>query len=132
MQTDIYYGDITKTDNLESYLMEKVEGAVTNFFKYDDSAHLTVRVTTTRHRTSSRKPAYICEVILKPTHTKATMKVCKTDESFKACVAKTVAALKHVLSKRSDIKATHHRHDPFLTAESEAEPESESAEYALM
>lgn len=117
MQTDIYYGDIAKTDNLEAFLMEKVEGAVENFFKYDEAAHLTVRVTTTRHRTSSRKPAYICEVILKPTHTRATIKVCKRDESFKACVAKTVVALKQILGRRSGIKANHRRRERIAAIE---------------
>ncbi|WP_413943554.1 HPF/RaiA family ribosome-associated protein [Bdellovibrio sp. HCB-162] len=117
MQTDIYYRDITKTENLEAYLLEKVEGAIEDFFKYDSGAHLTVRVESDRHRTSTRKPSYICEVILKPSRMRTVIKVRKTDENFKACVAKTVSALKVILSKRSSKKAQHHRRDPMLNFE---------------
>lgn len=117
MQTDIYYRDITKTENLEAYLLEKVEGAIEEFFKYDSGAHLTVRVETDRHRSQTRKPSYICEVILKPSRIRTVIKVRKNDENFKRCVAKTVSALKVILSKNSSRKAQHHRHDPMLNAE---------------
>ncbi|WP_347358713.1 HPF/RaiA family ribosome-associated protein [Bdellovibrio sp.] len=114
MQTDIYYRDITKTENLEAYLMETVENAVGDFFKYDSGAHLTVRVETDRHRSQTRKPSYLCEVILKPSRSKSVIKIVKSDENFKRCVAKTVAALKVVLSKRSSRKSQHRRNDPML------------------
>ncbi|WP_374075970.1 HPF/RaiA family ribosome-associated protein [Bdellovibrio bacteriovorus] len=114
MQTDIYYRDITKTENLEAYLMEKVEGAVEEFFKYDSGAHLTVRVETDRHRSQTRKPSYTCEVILKPSRLRTVIKVRKNDENFKRCVAKTISALKVIMSKRSSLKSQHHRHDPML------------------
>ncbi|MFV8248770.1 HPF/RaiA family ribosome-associated protein [Bdellovibrio bacteriovorus] len=114
MQTDIYYRDITKTENLESYLLETVEGTVGDFFKYDSGAHLTVRVETDRHRSQTRKPSYVCEVILKPSRSKTVIKVVKRDENFKRCVAKTVSALKGVLSKRSSRKSQHRRNDPML------------------
>ncbi|MBV2169480.1 MAG: HPF/RaiA family ribosome-associated protein [Bdellovibrio sp.] len=114
MQTDIFYRDITKTENLEAYLLEKVEGAISEFFKYDSDAHLTVRVETDRHRSQTRKPSYMCEVILKPSHMRTVIKVHKSDENFKKCVAKTVSALKIILSKRSSKKSKHRRNDPVL------------------
>lgn len=114
MQTDIYYRDITKTENLESYLLEKVEKSVEDFFKYDSGAHLTVRVESDRRRSQSRKPSYICEVILKPSHHRTVIKVRKTDENFKRCVARTAAALKVILGKRSTLKSQHRRDDPML------------------
>lgn len=114
MQTDIYYRDITKTENLEDYLLEKVERGVEEFFKNDSGAHLTVRVETDRRRSHARKPSYICEVILKPTYERNVIKVRKTDENFKKCVARTVAALKGVLSKRSSFKSQHRRNHPLL------------------
>ncbi|WP_413558924.1 HPF/RaiA family ribosome-associated protein [Bdellovibrio sp. HCB209] len=114
MQTDIYYRDITRTENLESYLLEKVEGSIEDFFKYDSAAHLTVRVVTERHRTQSRKPSYSCEVILKPSHSKSVIKVVKSDESFKRAVMQTVDSLKSILRRRSSKKAMHRRHDPML------------------
>lgn len=117
MQTDIYYRDITKTENLEAYLLDKVESSVEDFFKYDRDAHLTVRVECDRRRSQSRKPSYICEVILKPSHHRNVIKVRKTDEDFKKCVARTVSALKVILSKRSTFKAQHRRHDPILDHE---------------
>lgn len=117
MQTDIYYRDITKTENLEAYLLEKVEGTVEEFFKNDSGAHLTVRVETERHRSNTRKPNYTCEVILKPSRLRQVIKIRKTDEHFKRCVAYTVSALKVSLSKYSSKKARHNRHDPILNFE---------------
>ena len=114
MQTDIYYRDITRTENLEAYLLEKVEGACEDFFKYDSAAHLTVRVETDRHRTHARKPSYTCEVILKPTRSRGVIKIRKSDESFKRAVMKSVDTLKSVLRRRSSKKAQHHRRDPML------------------
>ncbi len=117
MQTDIYYRDITKTENLEDYLMERIEGSIQSFFKYDSGAHLTVRVETDRHRSQTRQPSYICEVILKPGRggrTGEVIKVRKGDETFKRCVAKTVAALKTVLERRSSKKHQHRRNDPMI------------------
>lgn len=106
MQTEIYYRDITRTDNLESYLMERVAGAIEEFFPQEYDAHLTVRVETDRHRSQNRKPSYTCEVILKPSHLRSVIKIKKSDEKFKSCVAKTVLALKAAVSrqmgKRSD------------------------------
>lgn len=117
MQTDIYYRDITKTENLEAYLLEKVEGTVEELFKYDSGAHLTVRVETERHRSHTRKPNYTCEVILKPSRMRQVIKIRKTDEHFKRCVTTTVSALKVALSKYSSKKARHNRHDPILNFE---------------
>lgn len=115
MQTDIYYRDIRRTENLESFLLEKVEGAIENFLKYDSAAHLTVRVEHDRHRTDNRKPSYTCEVVLKPTHTRRVFKVRKSDEDFNVSLNKTVQALKRMLSNRSSRKADHRRRDPVLT-----------------
>ncbi|KYG68676.1 hypothetical protein AZI87_05425 [Bdellovibrio bacteriovorus] len=120
MQTDIYYRDITKTENLEAYLLEKVEGTVEDFFKYDSGAHLTVRVETDRHRSQTRKPSYICEVILKASYIRNVIKVRKTDENFKRCVANTVDALKVILSKQSSLKSQHRRRDPALNYQPES------------
>lgn len=120
MQTDIYYRDITKTENLEAYLLEKVEGTVEDFFKYDSGAHLTVRVETDRHRSHTRKPSYTCEVVLKSSRMRNVIKVRKTDEHFNRCVANTVGALKASLSKYSSKKARHNRHDPILWYEPES------------
>ena len=114
MQTDIYYRDITRTENLEAFLMERLEAACGHFFKYDSDAHLTVRVETDRHRTHSRKPSYTCEVILKPTKSRGVIKIRKSDENFKRAVAMTVASLKTVLRRRSSRKAQHSRRDPMI------------------
>lgn len=114
MKTNIYYRDITRTENLEEFLLEKTQGAVENFFKYDANAHLTVRVDTNRHRTDARKPSFECEVILKPTRTRGVIKVRKSGANFHAVVAETTEALKKILRRRSSIKAEHNRRDPML------------------
>ena len=109
MQTDIYYRDITRTENLENFLLERVEAVAENYFKWDRGAHLTVRVESERHRTENRRPSYICEVTIKPMRSKAVIKVRKSDPNFKACVAKTVSALRNILSKQSSLKQQHRR-----------------------
>ena len=117
MQTDIYYRDVTRTENLETFLLERLERACGDFFKYDSNAHLTVRVETERHRHHSRKPFYTCEVILKPTKERGIIKIRKSDQSFKRAVALTVGALRSTLSKRASRKGQHHRNDPMLTSQ---------------
>lgn len=108
MQTEIYYRDITRTDALEALLLEKVQGAVDDFLKYDRGAHLTVRVDTDRRRADARKPNFTCEVILKPSHS-SVIKVKKTDENFNRCVAQTVAALKAIVRKNASRRLSSRR-----------------------
>lgn len=114
MQTDIYYRDVTKTESLETFLTDKIEGLVEKYVKNDPDAHLTVRVATERHRTQNRKPAFTCELILKPTHSRALIKVKKTNEDFYVCVADAADALKNLLAHRSSKLSDHHRTDPML------------------
>lgn len=114
MITNIYFRDITRTENLEEYLLEKTQGTIENFLKYDAEAHLTVRVDTDRHRTDGRKPSFQCEIILKPTRSKGVIKVIKSGKNFHAVVAETTDALKKILRNRSSKRAEHNRHDPML------------------
>jgi len=116
MQTEIFYRDITKTEALENFLLEKTESALESFLKNDPEAHLIVRVQTERHRTYTRKPVYKCEIILKPSHTRGVMKVVKQDADFYECVNKSVLALKAMLRRRSDRFHDHRRHDPLVAA----------------
>lgn len=109
MITNIYYRDITRTENLEAYLLERTEGAIADFLKYDPDAHLTVKVESTRHRTQTRKPVFTCEVILKSTRSKKVFKVQKEGENFYSTVTETVSGLKKILRRRSDIKSRHGR-----------------------
>ncbi len=110
MQTDIHYRDITRTDYLEAYLLDKIEGVVEKFMSHDADAHLTVRVETERHRTQNRKPVFICEVILKPTHSRRVLKVRKTNDDFYACVADSADALKKILQRNASRRASTRRH----------------------
>lgn len=116
MQTEIYYRDITRTEALETLLLERVEGAVSELLKYDRGAHLTVRVDTDRRRADARKPNFICEVILKPSHNNV-IKVKKTDENFNRCVTQTVAALKAIMRKNASRRISRRRHLRDLTTQ---------------
>lgn len=109
MQTDIHYRDITRTDNLEAFLLNKIEGVAEKFMSHDPNARLTVRVETERQRTQNRKPVFICELVLKPTHSRRTLKVRKTNDDFFACVAETAEAFKKVLQRRASKRATSKR-----------------------
>lgn len=115
MQTDIHYRDVTKTESLETFLTDKIETLVEKYLKDDPDAHLTVRVETERHRTQNRKPAFTCELILKPTHSRSVIKIKKTNEDFYACVGDAADALKNLLVHRSSKRSDHHRKDPLLT-----------------
>lgn len=119
MQTDIYYRDITRTENLESYLMERVEKILGEFLKNDSDAHVTVRVDTDRQRTSIRRPDYVCEILVKTSWLKNPIKVQKSDPKFRTCVAKATAALKVILSKQSSFKKQHRRGDRSLETEAQ-------------
>lgn len=109
MQIDIFFRDLGRTEALETYLIEKVTAAAQSFMKDDEDAHLTVRVATERHRSESRKPSFSCELILKPTHQKRTLKTIKCDEDFYTAVNGAAAALKNSLSRRSGRKSQHGR-----------------------
>ena len=109
MLTDIYYRDITRTDYLEPYLLDKIEGLVEKFMHDDLNAHLIVRVETERHRTQNRKPLFICEVVLKPTHSKKILKVRKSGDDFHKCVGEINDALKKVLQKMSSKRVSQKR-----------------------
>lgn len=111
MQTEIYYGDISRTENLENFLRETVEAVAEEFLKNDRGAHLTVRVETEKPRTENRHPIYTCEVILKTSRGKGILKVKKSDYNFKTCVAKVNSALRVSLAKRSDIRTTNRKRD---------------------
>lgn len=126
MQTDIHYRDITRTDYLEAYLLDKIEGVVEKFMSHDPNAHLVVRVETERHRTQNRKPVFICEVILKPTHSRRVLKVRKSHDDFFSCVASTTEALKKVLQRRSSRRATLRRHPEEISFESNIETDDYS------
>ena len=109
MITNIYYRDITRTENLEAYLLDHTEGSIEEFLKYDPEAHLTVRVESVRHRSQVRKPLFNCEIILKSSRNKKVYKVTKSNENFYSAVHETVTALKKMLVKRSEIKSHHGR-----------------------
>ncbi len=117
MQTDIYYRDITRTDFLEAYLLDKIEKVVERFMQDDEDAHLVVRVETERHRTQNRKPVYTCEVILKPTHTRGLIKVKKTENEFNLCVSSISEALKKTLSRRSAKKTSTQKRSSYISPE---------------
>lgn len=119
MQTDIYYRDITRTENLENYLMEKVEKILSEYLKYDSDAHVTVRVETDRHRTNARRPNYLCEILVKTSWLKNPIKVQKSDPNFRTCVAKCGSALKVILSKQSSLKQQHRRRDRALETDAQ-------------
>jgi ribosomal subunit interface protein len=109
MQTDIFFRDLGRTEALENYLLEKINAAAASFMRTDELAHVTVRVSSERHRTGSRKPSFACELILKPTHQKRTYKAVKVAEDFYTAVNGAAQALKNTLSRRSGRKSQHGR-----------------------
>jgi len=108
---NIFFRDIGKTESLDAYLSEKVGSTIESFLKYDENASVTIRIELDRHRTQGRKPSFNCEIILKPTHQKGTIKVHKNGEDFYSAVNAATAALRAILRRRSTRKAQHRRHE---------------------
>jgi ribosome-associated translation inhibitor RaiA len=111
MQLNVVFRDISRTESLEEYLYDKVVSAAEGFLKYDRNATATVRVEPVRHRTDNRKPAYICEIILKPSQQKGTLKVHKNGEDLRSAVIDATTALRTILRRRSTRMSQHRRHE---------------------
>ncbi len=101
MQTNIHYRDVARTEHLEAYLLDRIEGLADKFLHDDLNAHLMVKVEEERHRSEYRKPVFTCEVVLKPSHTRRILKVKKSGTDFYECVSDLVDAFKNVLAKHS-------------------------------
>lgn len=113
MQIQTIFRDLGKTDALESYLKEKIGASIESFLKYDPNTTATVRIELDRRRSQNRKPAFICEVLVKPTHQKQTIKVSKSGEDFYTAASEAAAALRTILRRRSARKSQHRRHEYF-------------------
>lgn len=111
MQVQTLFRDLGKSEALEAYLQEKIGASIENFLKYDPNATVTVRVELDRHRSQNRKPSFICEVLLKSTKQRPTIKVSKNGEDFHAAVNEAAVALRKILRRRSDKKAQHRRYE---------------------
>lgn len=111
MQTDIIFRDLEKSEALEAYLMEKIGSSIETFFGNDENGHATIRVETERHRTLTRKPSFICEVIYKPSYQKRTIKVKKTGEDIYSAAHEVAIAIKAIMRRRAGRKAQHRRHE---------------------
>lgn len=104
MQIDIHFRDLGRTEALEAFLMDKIGNTMESFLKDDEDSHATVRVELERHRTLTRKPSFHCEIILKPTHQKGTIKVSKSGDDFHAVASEAATALRTILRRRSSRK----------------------------
>ncbi len=111
MHTDVLFRHIDRTESLNNYLHEKAEAIAEDFFKHDPDAHVTVRVEIVRGRIAARKPSFRCEVILKPTKSRETIKVVKASDNFFEAAQKSIQALKRTLSRRSERLAYDRKHE---------------------
>lgn len=111
MQIQTFFRDLGKTDALEAYLRDKIGSSIESFLKKDPHSAATVRIEQDRRRSQSRKPSFVCEVVLKPTHQKRTFKVSKSGEDFYTAVNEAAAALRTILRRRSTRKSQHRRHE---------------------
>ena len=111
MQIDIIVRDLDKSETIEAHIMNKLGSTIENFLKNDENGHATVRIEMERHRTLNRRPSYSCEVIVKPSYQRRTIKVSKSGEDFHAAANEAAAALRTVLRRRSARKYQHRRHE---------------------
>jgi ribosomal subunit interface protein len=111
MQMQTLFRDLGKTETLEAYLTEKIGASIESFLKYDPDSTATVRVELDRRRSQNRKPFFICEVIVKPTHQKRTLKVSKSGRDFYTAVSEAAAALRTILRRNSARRSQHRRHE---------------------
>ncbi|WP_413289149.1 HPF/RaiA family ribosome-associated protein [Bdellovibrio sp. HCB337] len=111
MQTDIIFRDLEKSEALEAYLIEKIGSSLETYFEKDENGHATIRVETDRHRTLTRKPSFMCELIFKPSYQKRTIKIRKTGEDIYSAAHEVAVALKAIMRRRTGRKAQHRRHE---------------------
>ncbi len=111
MNTEVQFRNLDRTESLDQYLRDKIESVAEDFFKHDPDTHITVRVETIRARVEGRKPLFMCEVILKPTKSKGTIKLVKTSNNFFDATHKTVMSLKNILGRRSERLTYARKHE---------------------
>jgi len=111
MRIQTLFRNLGKSEALETYVQDKIYASIEQFLKYEPNATVAVRVDLERRRSQNRKPSFACEVIVKSTRSKQTIKVNKTAEDFHSAVSEASAALKNVMGRRSGRKSQHRRHE---------------------
>lgn len=111
MRIQTLFRNLGKSEALETFVQDKIYASIEQFLKYEPNANVAVRIDLDRHRSQNRKPSFTCEVIVKSTRSKQTIKVLKTGEDFHTAVSEAAAALKNVMGRRSGRKSQHGRHE---------------------
>jgi ribosome-associated translation inhibitor RaiA len=102
MRNELYLKDIRRTEGIENFVNEKVQTLTDKLVQGDSDLHVDVRIAKERQRVGSRKPSYICEVLVKSGMSSKMFKVIRHDNSLMRAVVNSFDALKHVLGKAHD------------------------------
>lgn len=107
MRTEFVTKGFSKTEAMEDFLQKHALDSVDTMLKREGDAHFRVVVDEDSRRNQSRKPHFVCEMILKTGASKKMLKVRKAAQDFQTAVLEASRAMKTLLRKRSDRR--HHR-----------------------
>jgi len=104
MKTEFITKGFQKTEAMDQFVKAVTLESVESFLKNDRDVHFRVLVNEDSHRNQSRRPHFICEVLLKTAASKKMVKVTKASWDFREAVSEAGKALKSILRRRSDRK----------------------------
>jgi hypothetical protein len=100
LKTQVIIKDFKRSENLETYLKNKIEDCVSHFFPRHQNASLSVKAQEESHRTETRRPSFLCEVRLKLPQSKTFFHVKRTGANFHECVEQVAGALREIMRRK--------------------------------
>jgi ribosomal subunit interface protein len=109
MNAEVDFRHIEENEHLLAFVSAKTVSTAEHFLE-GQQYHIEVKIDTDRSRNATRKPHFMCEVILRIAGHKRAIVIKKTNDNFYQSVSKVSHALKKVL-RRMSAKSERHRHD---------------------
>lgn len=100
MKTQVTIRDFKRTEGLETFIRNKIEDCISQFYTRHDKAQVSVTAQEERHRTLTRKPNFLCEVRLKIPGSKTFIQVKRAGTNFYECVENVSNALREIVRRK--------------------------------
>ena len=102
MRAEFFTKGFEKTESMDDFLRKETLDLVDSFMRNERDIHLRVTVDEDRHRVQSRKPHFVCEIMIKSAASKKYFKTHRAAEDFRTAVYEATHAMKRILMKKSD------------------------------
>jgi ribosome-associated translation inhibitor RaiA len=126
MRTEILFKDLNRSEYVEAFVEEKIDGITHRWVSPNNDTHVSVRISRSKERTEQRQPIYQCEIILKSGMSSKTYKTVKSDRNIFKSVTHSFESMRTMLGKTHD-RLRHDRRRrrvPEVLAPRDFEPES--------